>query len=114
MGKGVHKAIEGKIKGINHSEAVLNGMIEADFHPDVTLGEMSDLVSHAPIQENMGETEIHFQLLLSNEKSAPMIPSYIDLVSPDGSKIVDWKTNRVDTTFEKIMKLDSMLGPLDN
>ena len=30
-------------------------MIEADFHPEVTMEEMSDLVSHAPIQENMGE-----------------------------------------------------------
>ena len=56
--------------------------------------ELSDLVSHAPIQ-NMGETEIHFQLPLSDEKSSPIIQGYIDLVSPDGSRIVDWKTNRV-------------------
>ena len=95
LGKGVHKAIEDKIKGVSHSEAVLNGMIEADFHPEVTMEELSDLVSHAPIQENMGETEIHFQLPLSDEESAPIIQGYIDLVSPDGSRIVDWKTNRV-------------------
>ena len=35
LGKGVHKAIEDKIKGFSHSEAVLNGMIEADFQPEV-------------------------------------------------------------------------------
>ena len=56
---------------------------------------MSELVSYAPLTENMGETEIHFQLPLSYEDSAPMLQGYIDLVSPDGSKIVDWKTNRV-------------------
>ena len=95
LGKGVHKAIEDKIKGINHSEAVLNGMIEADFHPEVTLEELTDLVSRAPIQENIGETEIHFQLPLSDEISAPIIQGYIDLVSTDGRRIVDWKTNRV-------------------
>ena len=33
LGKGVHKAIEDKIKGFSHTEAVLNGMIEADFQP---------------------------------------------------------------------------------
>ena len=88
LGKGVHKAIEDKIKGISHSEAVLNGMIEADFHPEVKLEELSELVSHAPIQVNMGETEIHFQLPLSDETSAPMIQGYIDLVSPDASRIV--------------------------
>ncbi|MFS0577267.1 PD-(D/E)XK nuclease family protein [Sporosarcina sp. 179-K 3D1 HS] len=94
LGKGVHKAIEEKINGVSHTEAVLNGMIEADFHPEVTLEEMSDLVSHAPIQANMGDTEVHFQLPLSGKDSAPMIQGYIDLVSSDGSRIVDWKTNR--------------------
>jgi CRISPR/Cas system-associated exonuclease Cas4 (RecB family) len=94
LGKGVHKAIEDKINGLSHSEAVLNGMIEADFHPEVTLEEMSDLVSHAPIQKNMGATEVHFKLPLSEEESAPMIQGFIDVVSADGSKIVDWKTNR--------------------
>ena len=95
LGKGVHKAVEDKINGVSHSEAVLNGMIEAEFHPEVTKDEMSTLVSHAPIQKNMGETEIYFQLPLSNADSAPMLQGYIDLVSSDGSEIVDWKTNRV-------------------
>ena len=95
LGKGVHKAIEDKINGVSHSEAVLNGMIEADFHPEVTMEELSGLVSHAPIQENMGKAEIHFQLSLSDEESAPIIQGFIDLVSSDGSRIVDWKTNRV-------------------
>lgn len=94
LGKGVHKAIEDKINGISHSEAVLNGMIEADFHPEVTLEEMSDLVGRAPIQKNMGATEVYFKLPLSEEESAPMIQGYIDVVFEDGSKIVDWKTNR--------------------
>jgi PD-(D/E)XK nuclease superfamily len=95
LGKGVHKAVEDKINGMFHSEAILNGMIEAEFHPEVTMDEMSKLVSHVPIKENMGETEIHFQLPLSDEESAPTLQGYIDLVSSDGSKIVDWKTNRV-------------------
>jgi len=95
LGKGVHKAVEDKINGVSHSEAVLNGMIEAEFHPVVTMDEMSKLVGHAPVQENMGETEIHFQLSLTGTDPAPMLQGYIDLVSPDGSKIVDWKTNRV-------------------
>ncbi|WP_252502745.1 PD-(D/E)XK nuclease family protein [Sporosarcina sp. Marseille-Q4943] len=94
LGKGVHKAIEDKINGVSHSEAILNGMIETDFHPEVTLEELSDLVSRAPIQKNMGATEIHFKLPLSEEESAPMIQGYIDVVSEEGSKIVDWKTNR--------------------
>ncbi|PIC57018.1 hypothetical protein CSV80_11155 [Sporosarcina sp. P12(2017)] len=95
LGKAVHKAVEDKINGVSHSEAVLNGMIEAEFHPEVTMDEMSELVSHAPIKENMGETEIHFQLSLSDADSAPVLQGYIDLLSPDGDKIVDWKTNRV-------------------
>ncbi|MCM3711050.1 PD-(D/E)XK nuclease family protein [Sporosarcina luteola] len=94
LGKGVHKAIEDKINGVSHSEAVLNGIIEADFHPEITLEEMSDLVSHAPIKKNIGATEVHFKLPLSEEESAPMIQGYIDVVTADGSKIVDWKTNR--------------------
>lgn len=95
LGKGVHKAIEDKINGVSHSEAVLNGIIEAEFHPEVTMDELSGVASNAPITENMGETEIYFQLPLSNEDSAPMLQGYIDLVSSDGNKIVDWKTNRV-------------------
>lgn len=95
LGKGVHKAVEDKINGVSHSEAVLNGMIEAEFHPEVTMDELSQLVSHTPLTKDMGKTEIHFQLPLSDADSAPTLQGYIDLVSPDGSKIVDWKTNRV-------------------
>ena len=65
VGKGVYKAIEDKANGVGHTEAVLNGMIEADFHPEVTMEELSVIVSHAPIQENMGKTEIYFQLPFS-------------------------------------------------
>lgn len=41
--KGVHKAIEDKINGINNSEAILNEIIEADFYlplSDETLASM--------------------------------------------------------------------------
>ena len=31
LGKGVHKAVEDKINGVSHSEAIFNGIIEASF-----------------------------------------------------------------------------------
>ncbi|WP_199860701.1 RecB family exonuclease [Oceanobacillus damuensis] len=94
LGKAVHKAIEDKIKGIAHDEALLNGYLEAGFHEGISQKEISDLVKRAPIQPNMGETEIYFKLPLSDEKDSPVIQGFIDLYQPDGS-IIDWKTNRL-------------------
>ncbi|OZU89048.1 hypothetical protein CIL03_08510 [Virgibacillus indicus] len=94
LGKAVHKAIEDKIKGVPHDEAVLNGYAEADFHEDINQDDISALVNKAPIHPNMGETEIYFKLPLSTEKDVPLIQGYIDLYQPNGS-ITDWKTNRI-------------------
>ncbi|HBI04299.1 MAG TPA: PD-(D/E)XK nuclease family protein, partial [Paenibacillaceae bacterium] len=49
LGKAVHKGIELKIHGVPHSEAVLNGWAEADFHPEVSYQDISRLVNNAPI-----------------------------------------------------------------
>src|SRR5690625_3243745 len=96
LGKGIHKAIEDKMNSAPHNEAVINGLIEAEFHPEVSMDELSKLTWNAPIQGKnkiAGETEIYFKIPLSDERNAPMIQGYIDVV---GNRfIVDWKSNRV-------------------
>lgn len=94
LGKAVHKAIEDKIQGVSHDEAVMNGYMEAEFHNEVKFDDISKLAAKAPIQKNMGEIETYFKLPLSDEENAPMIQGFIDVVQSDGS-IIDWKTNRV-------------------
>ncbi|GGA56146.1 hypothetical protein GCM10007416_31660 [Kroppenstedtia guangzhouensis] len=91
LGKAVHEAIEAVIGGDGHSESVLKGWIAAEFHPEVSQDEVSELVKQAPIQRDMGETEVYFRLPLSSSPSAPEIQGYIDLVM--GNMLVDWKTN---------------------
>ncbi|QKY69413.1 PD-(D/E)XK nuclease family protein [Lentibacillus sp. CBA3610] len=93
LGKAVHQAIDDKINGLSHEEAVLNGYAAADFHKELKQQEISELVDRAPIQLNMGETEMYFKLPLADEANAPEIQGYIDLYE-DGI-ITDWKTNRV-------------------
>lgn len=92
LGKAVHKGIERVISGDRHEEAVLKGWAEADFHPEVSFDEISELVEKAPICPHMGETEVYFRLPLSDSPTAPEIQGYIDLVS--GNALVDWKSNR--------------------
>ncbi|GAB3051579.1 RecB family exonuclease [Virgibacillus ainsalahensis] len=94
LGKAVHQAIDDKINGLTHEEAVLNGYAEAGFHEELTQQEISELVERAPIQPKMGENEVYFKLPLSDKADAPEIQGYIDLYSPDGA-ITDWKTNRI-------------------
>lgn len=92
LGKGVHKAIEDKINGVPHEQAIINGIVEADFHPEITKQELSYLTKNAPIHQIHGETEIYFKIPLSNEKNAPKIQGFIDVLGENF--IVDWKTNR--------------------
>lgn len=92
LGKGVHKAIEEAIKGMSFQEACLAGYVESDFVANYH--EITDLVSRAPVQKGMGDTEVYFRLPLSHEENAPEIQGYIDLVQDGGFKIWDWKTNR--------------------
>ena len=94
LGKAVHKAIEDKINGVNHEQAILNGYIEAEFHEELEYEEISDLVYKAPIQKRMGETEVYFKLPLSSKGRTPIIQGYIDVFQPNGT-LIDWKTNRV-------------------
>lgn len=94
LGKAVHKAIEDKINGADHSEAVLNGLIEADFHEEVTTDEISNLTNRAKLYPDMGDTEIHFKLPLEDKEDAPMIQGFIDVVGKKREFITDWKTNR--------------------
>lgn len=93
LGKGVHKAIEDRMKGFTHEDAVLNGLIEAEFHEEVTKEELSWLTANAPIHRMSGEVERYFKIPLADEEDAPMIQGFIDVSSP--THIVDWKTNRV-------------------
>ncbi len=95
LGKAVHKTVEDKINGVGHSEAVLNGYAESEFHPEVTYKEISELASRAKIYPNMGMTEVYFELPLDDCENAPKIRGYIDVLGYDGKFITDWKTNRV-------------------
>ncbi|MEB6549763.1 PD-(D/E)XK nuclease family protein [Heyndrickxia sporothermodurans] len=95
LGKAVHKAIEDTINGVQHREAILNGLIEAEFHPEVTAEDVSFLASRSNAKPGMGKTEIHFILPLDDTEDAPMLQGYIDLVFNKGMAITDWKTNRV-------------------
>lgn len=49
LGKGVRKSLESKINGNPHENAVVNGIIEAEFQPDVAREELSTLAGNAPI-----------------------------------------------------------------
>lgn len=93
LGKAVHKAIELIIKGIDKEEAIKEGMKECDFHNEVSIDEVRQLVENAPFQKLKGQTELYFRLPLFNEENSPVLQGYIDLV--DGNKIVDFKTNRI-------------------
>ncbi|MDQ0338149.1 hypothetical protein J2S00_000933 [Caldalkalibacillus uzonensis] len=62
LGKAVHKGIEMLIQGYTLEEAVCEGFIEADFHPQVERSEVESLVKKSPVHAGMGETEVHFQL----------------------------------------------------
>ncbi|EGL84290.1 hypothetical protein CathTA2_0153 [Caldalkalibacillus thermarum TA2.A1] len=95
LGKAVHKGIEMLIQGYILEEAVCEGFIEADFHPQVERSEVESLVKKSPVHAGMGETEVHFQLPLSHSPSAPQLQGYIDLVVENESGVwfVDWKTN---------------------
>ena len=95
LGKAVHKAIEDKINGVGHREAVLNGLIEADFHPEVRAEDVSFLTSRSNAAPGMGKTELHFKLPLNDSQDGPLLQGYIDVVSNSGMAITDWKTNRV-------------------
>ncbi|RKJ49622.1 PD-(D/E)XK nuclease family protein, partial [Butyricicoccus sp. 1XD8-22] len=71
-----------------------NGIIEAEFHPEVTKDELSTLAKNAPTHTlHSCKTELYFKIPLSNEINAPFIQGYIDIVGENF--IIDWKTNRV-------------------
>ncbi|WP_245001163.1 RecB family exonuclease [Caldalkalibacillus thermarum] len=95
LGKAVHKAIEKIIAGDSFEEAVTAGIIEVDFHPEVEREEIEKLVQKAPVQPDMGKTEVHFELPLAPFPSAPRIQGYIDLIvdGENETAFVDWKTN---------------------
>lgn len=95
LGKAVHKTIEDKINGIEHAEAVLNGYIECDFHPEVKIETISYLASNANVNPKMGETEVYFELTLDENNEGTKIRGYVDLVEDGGKHITDWKTNHV-------------------
>lgn len=94
LGKAVHKAIDSKIRGISHDQAITNGFIEAEMHRDLNYHDISSLVQRAPITIGMGETETYFKLPLTSGENAPMLQGYVDVVQSRGS-IIDWKTNRL-------------------
>ena len=91
LGKAVHKSIEAIINGLPVKEAVFEGYSVCDFHPEVSINEIAELVRRAPVTKNMGETEFYFRIPLFNSPNAPKIQGYIDLVQ--GNRLKDWKTN---------------------
>lgn len=95
LGKAVHKTVEDMIKGSDLNSAVQQGLVEADFHPEVKEEEIREIVKKAPIHKGIGRTEEYFCLPLSDSPSAPYLQGYIDLVEENeqGVTITDWKTN---------------------
>lgn len=92
LGKAVHKAIELIINGTDLDEAIKQGYIECDFHDEVSLEEIRELVENAPFQKLRGRTEVYFCIPLFNYEGSPKLQGYIDLV--DGDAVYDFKTNR--------------------
>lgn len=94
LGKAVHKAIELIINGTDFEESIKQGLIECDFHEEVTPDEIRELVRKAPFQKLEGQTELYFCTpLFDDEENSPKIQGYIDLA--DGNRIFDFKTNRM-------------------
>ena len=91
LGKAVHQSIESLIKGSDYKNAIMEGYVACDFHPEVSFKEISNLVENAPVAKNMGETEVYFRFPLSDSSNAPQLQGYIDLVQ--AGKVLDWKTN---------------------
>lgn len=95
LGKAVHKTLEDKIKGVNHDEAVLNGLIESDFHPEVEANEIDKMTRYVDLPSlHNGKVEYYFKIPLDDSPNSPLIQGFIDYVTNDGSVIVDWKSNR--------------------
>lgn len=93
LGKATHKGIEAIInRGCSLEEAVMEGLIEADFYP-MSRTDLVWLIRSAPVYKGMGKTEGHFILPLSDSPSSPKIQGYIDLETEDS--FVDWKSGRV-------------------
>lgn len=92
LGKAVHKALECIINRTDFEEAIKQGLIECDFHPEVEPDEIRQLVKNAPFQKLKGETEVYFRIPLFDYPNSPKIEGYIDLI--DGDRIYDYKTNR--------------------
>ncbi|GGK37271.1 hypothetical protein GCM10010965_32620 [Caldalkalibacillus thermarum] len=64
LGKAVHKGIEMLIQGYILEEAVCEGFIEADFHPQVERSEVESLVKKSPDTREWGR-----QKYISNSHS---------------------------------------------
>lgn len=96
FGTAAHKAIEEKIKGVPHEQAVLNGYIEADFFEGLDVNELSRLVERAPLPSPEDILiEYQFELPLDPFTSdSPILRGYIDILAKDGTYLTDWKTNR--------------------
>ncbi|WP_059051389.1 RecB family exonuclease [Paenibacillus senegalimassiliensis] len=86
LGKAVHKAIELKINGMSEHEAIIEAIIESDFHPEVTYEEIASLMQRAP--KVSGQTEVHFVLPLGG---GIQLQGYIDLLEEE--QFWDWKSN---------------------
>lgn len=102
LGKAVHKAIELLIQGAGEEEAVVAGIIECDFHPEVSRDEIKNLMHRVPVVE--GKPEVHFELPLA-PGSDLKLQGYIDLLQP--GEFFDWKTN-----WRTYKPLDTMQLPL--
>lgn len=93
LGTAVHKALELIVNGTDFHEAVKEGYIECDFHEEVSLDEIKELVERAPFQKLRGKTEKYFCLPFFDGENSPKLQGYIDLVN--GNEIFDFKTNRL-------------------
>lgn len=131
LGKAVHKAIEGKLKGLDDKQALLSGWKEVDYYP-FELSEYELLYRRADVQRgealsDLIKTEFYFKLPLENSSDSPVIQGYIDYLRQVFGRydFNDWKTNRImyeptDTNqlplyawaISKIYNVDSVTGTL--
>lgn len=62
LGKAVHKAIELKINGVSEHEAIIEAIIESDFHPEVTYEEIASLMQRAQKSVDKRKFILYFRL----------------------------------------------------
>ncbi|MBA2176842.1 PD-(D/E)XK nuclease family protein [Halobacillus locisalis] len=93
LGKAVHKAIECLLNGFSVDESVANGIIDVNFHEEVSREDILYFLERTPFGNLRGETELHFRTPLFDYENSPEIQGFLDLWDRANNRITDFKTN---------------------